>query len=69
MGHTWGRQDPGGPHVGPMILAIWDLLAMEGCLFIKVLSNFEIKIPNNNSEDMAIPNRLSSAKYQNESTA
>ena len=23
MGTTWGRQDPGGPHVGPMILAIW----------------------------------------------
>ena len=24
MGPTWGRQDPSGPHVGPMILAIWD---------------------------------------------
>ena len=23
MGPTWDRQDPGGPHVGPMILAIW----------------------------------------------
>ena len=23
-GPTWGRQDPGGPHVGPMNLAIWD---------------------------------------------
>ena len=24
MGPTWGRQDPGGPHVGPMsLLAIW----------------------------------------------
>ena len=23
MGPTWGRQDPGGPHVGPMNLAIW----------------------------------------------
>ena len=22
MGPTWGRQDPGGPHVGPMSLAI-----------------------------------------------
>ena len=22
MGPTWGRQDPGGPHVGPMDLAI-----------------------------------------------
>ena len=24
MGPTWGRQDPGGPHVGPMNLALWD---------------------------------------------
>ena len=23
MGPTWGRQDPGGPHGGPMNLAIW----------------------------------------------
>ena len=23
MGPTWGRQDPGGPHVGPMNPAIW----------------------------------------------
>ena len=26
MGPTWGRQDPGGLHVGPMNLAIWDLI-------------------------------------------
>ena len=25
MGPTWGWQDPGGPHVGPMNLAIWAL--------------------------------------------
>ena len=24
MGPTWGRQDPDGPHVGPMNFAIWD---------------------------------------------
>ena len=23
MGPIWGRQDPGGPHVGPMKFAIW----------------------------------------------
>ena len=23
MGPFWGRQDPGGPHVGPMNLAFW----------------------------------------------
>ena len=26
LGPIWGRQDPGGPHVGPMSLAIWDWL-------------------------------------------
>ena len=25
MGPIWGRQDPGGPHVGPMYFAIWVL--------------------------------------------
>ena len=26
MGPIWGRQDPGGPHVGPMNFAIWDII-------------------------------------------
>ena len=25
MGPIWGRQDPDGPHVGPMNIAIWVL--------------------------------------------
>ena len=25
MEPIWGRQDPGGPHVGPMKFAIWDV--------------------------------------------
>ena len=25
MGPIWGRQDPGGPHVGTMNFAIWDI--------------------------------------------
>ena len=25
MGPIWGRQDPGGPQVGPMNFAIWDV--------------------------------------------
>ena len=25
MGPIWGRQDPGGPHAGPMNFAIWDV--------------------------------------------
>ena len=40
MGPTWGHQDPGGPHVGPMNLAIGDgLLVTEFmccCLRYKV---------------------------------
>ena len=28
MGPTWGLQDPGGPHGGPMNLAIWVVLAV-----------------------------------------
>ena len=24
MGPIWGRQDPGGPQVGPMNFVIWD---------------------------------------------
>ena len=31
MGPIWGRQDPDGPHVGPMILAIWVLLLIHTC--------------------------------------
>ena len=30
MGPIWGRQDPGGTHVGPMNLAIWDQLSRHG---------------------------------------
>ena len=26
MGPIWGRQDPGGPHVGPMNFGIWDCI-------------------------------------------
>ena len=26
MGPIWGQQDPGGPDVGPMNFAVWDIL-------------------------------------------
>ena len=29
MGPTWGRQDPCGAHVGPMNVAIWEVLKMR----------------------------------------
>ena len=31
MGPTWGRQDPGGPHVGPMNFAIWAGIVLCMC--------------------------------------
>ena len=32
MGPIWDRQDPGGPYVGPMNLAIWDAWLSVVCL-------------------------------------
>ena len=26
MGPIWGREDPGGPHVGPMNFDIWEVI-------------------------------------------
>ena len=34
MGPTWGRQDPGGPHVGPMNFAIWDCFSIHQGQFL-----------------------------------
>ena len=34
MGPIWGRQDPGGPHVGPRIFAIWgNMTGIFNCAF------------------------------------
>ena len=38
MGPIWGRQDPGGPHVGPMNLAIW--VVTEGWILLGQLLAF-----------------------------
>ena len=32
MGPIWGRQDPGGPHVGPMNFAIWVYSFVKLCV-------------------------------------
>ena len=29
MGPTWGRQDQGGPHVGPVNFDIWDVITLD----------------------------------------
>ena len=47
MGPIWGRQDPGGPFVGPMNFAIWDhkwWLKLAVCLLLPLLvfEGFEI---------------------------
>ena len=34
MGPIWGRQDPGGPHVGPVNFAIWAILLFATHLFM-----------------------------------
>ena len=35
MGPIWGRQDPGGPHVGPMNFAIWELIQVDRIMFCR----------------------------------
>ena len=44
MGPTWGWQDPGGPHVGPMILAIWEDI-LSGVLKEKLNGNIFLICP------------------------
>ena len=34
MGPTWGRQDPGGPHVGPMNFAIRGYIETSDIKFV-----------------------------------
>ena len=36
MGPIWGRQDPGGPHVGPTNFAIWGVLMVPSNQFQNV---------------------------------
>ena len=36
MGSIWGRQDPGGPYVGSMNFAIWELLLWATAEFIQM---------------------------------
>ena len=40
MGPIWGQQDPGGPHVGPMNFAIWEIKWLNTETF--VLQSHEI---------------------------
>ena len=42
MGPTWGQQDPGGPHVGPMNLAFWvniHCIGLNSCRNVTFIMN------------------------------
>ena len=48
MGAIWGRQDPGGPHVGPMSFAIWVVKSLaKYYIFIMLLAwhHMSLKTP------------------------
>ena len=51
MGPIWGRQDPGGPHVGPMNFAIW-------CHFTTCVPNFSSNGRKPGIADIQIKNWL-----------
>ena len=59
MGPIWGRQDPGGPHVGPMNFAIWDaILPHHDSQYFRLLdTNFlhHETSSNKNRADVAQP--------------
>ena len=40
LGPIWSRQDPGGPHVGPMNFALWVLLYQIGLRYIESLYQY-----------------------------
>ena len=41
MGPIWGRQDPGGPHVGPVKCVIWVVMhCIDAPLFVSFNSRF-----------------------------
>ena len=45
MGPIWSRQDPGGPHVGPMNFVIWEYQhSLYACLFHMVAIMHECSI-------------------------
>ena len=39
MGPIWGRQDPGGPHVGPINFAIWVVRSVQ--LILSAVPNLQ----------------------------
>ena len=56
MGPIWGRQDQGGPHVGPMNFAIWVAYFMFLCLGICLI--YLLSAVTNDTRDDAMPWKL-----------
>ena len=44
MGPIWGQQDPGGPHIGPMNLAIWAGIIIKFILILSILICFAFTV-------------------------
>ena len=40
MGPIWGRQDPGGPHFGPMNFAIWVVILRDSDIMWQLLNEW-----------------------------
>ena len=67
MGPTWGRQVPGGPHVGPMNFAIWDLFRY-GISIIKIRwshesLSYEMSMVRNKKKKCLVMMTLCSSVY------
>ena len=56
MGSIWGRQDPGGPHVGPMNCIIWDVSVHKP--WRRSMSLFSSQVQDVVIELRAVENRL-----------
>ena len=61
MGPIWGQQDPGGPHVGPMNLAIWDTQYTEFTIDIWKQLSFQTHELKNNFLNMNKEGKMTSS--------
>ena len=51
MGPIWGRQDPGGPRVGPMNFAIWETYSqVRGPIYHDVIYGTVITVTESESD-------------------
>ena len=55
MGPIWGRQDPGGPYVGPMNFAIWVVASLASGINLGTRSTDETMLQCNTVSHWLIP--------------